>query len=530
MNLLIVDDEEITREGIIERLPWSELGIEQIQQADDGINALRILEKFKPDIVLADVRMPRMDGIVLANHIKKLYPSCAIVFMSGYSDKEYLKAAIQLEAVDYVDKPIIIRELTSAIEKSIEKIESARIHENSKQLSQTYMDVGIPLLRNELALYLLNENINPVFIAEKAKAACIELPIKGFYVTAIIKLFFNAEHSVDHISLIKTAISNSLENSIQKHKIKSISVQKNDDLLILHLFSEPFEKHKLAQDKLSAFLYDATLPLESLCRFIVAVGNTYSGLANVYASYQTAVCCLEKFFFKEANCILFYGNDSIRPYVLNMSLIRNFAELIEQERQEETIFFLKGIIANLKRHENTPVKDVKDFFYTALLELCKISQQKGIDLFQYSTVENRIWEMFIEFDTLTEIEALLMDKLIVFFETLKQRSKNHSLIDKVYKYIQDHYSDPDLSIDKISESTHFAPTYICSIFKMKTDKTLNQYITQFRIEKAKEYLKNPDIKVSDIASMVGCKEGYFTKLFRKSAGITPSEYRERILQ
>jgi two-component system, response regulator YesN len=530
MNLLVVDDEEITREGIVQALPWSELGIHQIQQSDDGINALRIVEKFQPDIILTDVRMPRMDGIQLSYKLKKLYPHCAIIFMSGYSDKEYLKAAIRLEAVDYVDKPIILVELKAAMEKAIARLRSTQILEHTKHVAETYVKVGIPLLRSKLAISLLNKNINPHLMIEQAKAASIELPLDGFYNTILVRFHINENKTAEHLSSMKEIVSTTFENSCQMHKINGISAFKDDDCLILHLFAPTTNKHLLTQDKLLKLLKIITVSLENLFTFVISVGNPIHGLANIQDSYASAISGLERAFFKENHSILFYENSSIPPYGLDSTMIKHFTELINEERQETSIFFIKTLTSTLRRHENTPINNVKDFFYNILLELCNIAHQKGVDLFQHNITKNHIWEIFLKLNTLSEIEELLMEKLNYFFEALKQKYKNSSLIDKINKYIEGHYTDPDLSINKISEHVHFAPTYICSIFKLKTDKTINQYITEYRIGKSKEYLMDPGIKVSEIASKVGCRDsGYFTKLFRKTAGTTPTEYRERML-
>ena len=119
INLLIVDDEIFTLEVLVDILPLKTLGITNTKQAFDGVNALEIVKDFKPDILLTDVKMPRMNGIDLAFEIRKLYPDCSIIFMSGYSDKEYLKSAIQLKAITYVEKPIELEELEIAIKNAI---------------------------------------------------------------------------------------------------------------------------------------------------------------------------------------------------------------------------------------------------------------------------------------------------------------------------------------------------------------------------------------------------------------------------
>ena len=109
MKLLIVDDEELTRSGLMASIPWDKLGITEVFQADDGINGLNQALTHQPELILCDVRMPRMDGIKMAERIQEKLPNSVIIFMSGYSDKEYLKAAIKLRAIDYIEKPLITR-------------------------------------------------------------------------------------------------------------------------------------------------------------------------------------------------------------------------------------------------------------------------------------------------------------------------------------------------------------------------------------------------------------------------------------
>ena len=106
MKLLIVDDEELTRTGVISSIDWQSIGIQEVLQADDGINGIEMARVHRPDIVLCDVRMPRLDGIAMLEQLEEILPDIVPVFMSGYSDKEYLKAAIKLKAVNYIEKPL----------------------------------------------------------------------------------------------------------------------------------------------------------------------------------------------------------------------------------------------------------------------------------------------------------------------------------------------------------------------------------------------------------------------------------------
>ena len=125
MKLLIVDDEELTRTGVITSLDWASLGIDEVLQADDGVHGLETARLCKPEIILCDVRMPRMDGISMLERLEKFLPDTVPIFMSGYSDKEYLKAAIKLKAVNYIEKPFSISEIETAIREARELLWSS---------------------------------------------------------------------------------------------------------------------------------------------------------------------------------------------------------------------------------------------------------------------------------------------------------------------------------------------------------------------------------------------------------------------
>ena len=104
--MLIVDDEAATRDGLRSAIDFERLGISTVLEASNGYEGIHIASTSSPNIILSDVRMPRMDGIKMLERVRSFLPGCVFIFMSGYSDKEYLKAAIRLRAVSYVDKPL----------------------------------------------------------------------------------------------------------------------------------------------------------------------------------------------------------------------------------------------------------------------------------------------------------------------------------------------------------------------------------------------------------------------------------------
>ena len=119
MNLLLVDDEFHVRKKLMQKIDWKTLGIDRLLEAGDGEQGYELAVNEPIDIIISDIRMPRMDGIEMAAKIRELYPGCVILFLSGYSDKEYLRSAISLHALQYIDKPVLPEQVISAVKEAV---------------------------------------------------------------------------------------------------------------------------------------------------------------------------------------------------------------------------------------------------------------------------------------------------------------------------------------------------------------------------------------------------------------------------
>ena len=187
MKLLVVDDEDYIRNGVVASLNWGEIGIKELKEANDGLKGLEIANEFEPDIILADIRMPRMDGISMVYKVRENNPECCVIFMSGYSDKEYLKSAIKLSAITYVEKPVDLLELKEAIEKAVKHKKSEMEKMVEKKNTKMRLNTFLPVIRNEIALRLCEEG----FLSETQEIFLDilkeEMPIYRKFVTIIIR-------------------------------------------------------------------------------------------------------------------------------------------------------------------------------------------------------------------------------------------------------------------------------------------------------------------------------------------------------
>lgn len=126
MKLMVVEDEKVIRNGLLKHVPWQKLGVWEVQAAENGEKALELAETFHPDIVLSDIRMPGMSGIELCRTLREKYPEIEIIFSTGYADKEYLKVAIDLHAVGYVEKPVNANLLAENVKEAVKRVGERR--------------------------------------------------------------------------------------------------------------------------------------------------------------------------------------------------------------------------------------------------------------------------------------------------------------------------------------------------------------------------------------------------------------------
>ena len=178
MKILIADDEDYTREGLLEEIDWEEFGIDEIMQAVNGEEALKIVKWFRPHIVISDIRMPKMDGIAFAEELLGLAPESKIIFISGYLETEYLKSAIRLSVIDFIEKPIDVDQVRKALGRAVEEVLRERRTREA--------DEGNREFRQQKLFELLTRRDSDWRTAERL-AREVDFPLNGRYVCMAVQ-------------------------------------------------------------------------------------------------------------------------------------------------------------------------------------------------------------------------------------------------------------------------------------------------------------------------------------------------------
>lgn len=517
MKLLIADDEKLTREGIISSIDWTALGVSEIYQADDGIHGLELAKNIQPDIILSDVRMPRLDGIEMASRLKELFPNINIIFMSGYSDKEYLKAAIKLKAISYVEKPIVPDEIREAVLEALKN--KQQIEENTDTRKEHRRFATSSLATRLIYPGAASENE----LKEEFKKLSLNLHENACFHTMIFSFKNPISQTANHTL---TSFYMQFHEFLESHRLSEIHGIKQERFLIYHFFG-----HAPSNEQLKLFAMTASKMASVLGNdFFIVIGKKVSGISNIYDSYNSAVIQLQSSFYHPYGSWFIYENETTdisttMPFSISMDEFRNLLN----QKNPKAMEMVKSIYETLLYHKNVIPNQVKDLYYQMFSSL-----QEAYHILQIPVPEQKVnfstsFEQFFGCETIFELNQLLVQELNLFFAQADSTREESSPVTAIKSFIASHYHDESLSIKDISEHVFLSTSYICTLFKNEAGQTLNQYITKYRIEKAKKLLADPRNKISDISAKVGYNDGnYFGKTFKKIVGVSPTEYRDQV--
>ena len=521
LSVLIVDDEKMTREGLRDSLDWASLGYEAPVLADDGLQASAMLDRFSPDVVLCDVRMPQMDGIQFGSILRKRLPDCKLIFFSGYSEKEYLKAAISLRAEEYMEKPAELDELSRVLREIARKIiteRAAQIHTRSAQ------NENMALLRERLALNLAAPmRVSAGEWMEQAEACKLSLPQNGFYVSIVAQIesmdVFNEHASVHGL------IENWFKQAMEKCGHTYISAFKGAEHFIAHVWDNPAMPPARYQSSLASVLAEQP---DSIGECIsVSIGVRARGPDHVYESYQSAVLGLQRRFFRDSQNVFCAAGAMSGHYVFSDEEAKHFEAALRQRDSAQCIACVEHIAAQMRMLDGTLVSVAKAVFFKLYALLRKAADERNIVL--QEQMED-VWGHISETKTLRELTRYLIDKIEAFFSAIHGLDQYGSLVSKIVLCVEENYANSKLSIQWIARRMYLTPTYLCMVFKSRTGKTINQYITETRMANAKRLLRDKSAKLYEIAKRVGYDDpNYFAKIFKKREGMNPSEYRRGYL-
>lgn len=543
-KLILVDDEEEVRKGILDKIEWQKYGFEIAGEAENGIEALEIAEKCIPDVVITDIKMPFMDGLALSQKIREKYADTKIIILTGFDEFEYARKAVKLDIVEYILKPISSKELINVLVRVKNEIDNEITRIKDAEVFKEYYIKSLPLLREKFLGSLITGRFNKNEMLEKTNIYGINLSHKGFFVS-VMDADFEAAHDVNvqegRDALAGDAVS---EDSSEFLRLAALNLSSqimdkygmgltflHDDYIVLLFFSEESDRDKMLA-KVLAILQEIR---QSIGKYhsldaTIGVGTFCSNIKDISLSYKNAAAALDY--------SLILGNDRIiciddvepqciKKVVFDELKERLLVSSIKVGTNEEIMKTIDGLLMEIT-DKNVTFKDCQMYLLEMLTAILRTARDLNIDL---DSIFGENYNVFIEmykFRNLIEIKDWLINictRIKIYLSRNRQNTRK-LLVNKALDYVKQYYCDSELTIDRMCNYLYISSAYFSNLFKKETKHTFVNYLTMFRLNKAKELLGTTNLKTFEIARAVGYSEpNYFSYCFKKSFNISPSEYK-----
>ncbi len=487
-RILIVDDEKFIRRSICNRMQWEQFGIEVAGEAANGQEALELIGQLRPQIVLVDIRMPVMDGIAFISEAKRRYPQIYYIIMSAYNDFEYAKKAIQLGVEDYILKPVKISELEAVLGRIVHEL-------NQKRLTSH-------LLRAEAG-----GQEQPSFLGE-------QIEVLAFYVDC-------GEET-----------GRRMEEAMQE------ALGKTDDKVIL------YHLENYSMGDCCIFLINGNHLKEEIGRNLVeAVWDCLGDIEGVAAlseimekdrlrqAVTSGIRLLtRKLFYPERKILTVRQRaDEVKDKKHRQQLREKMNYLHRQNVAESMTQMENGLlhVVELLVNRENSIWTIEKFIVEILILLKKVSEGAVDDedyFILFHGVQGR--DYLLRYQTEKELKCRLEEVIRNCFGMISQH-EDEDAVTSIRQYIRENYQS-DLNAAQIARKFYLNASYLSTLFKEKTGMNMGAYIEGVRMEKAKEFLKDTEWPVTDIATRCGYSDSnYFTKVFKKYTGATPRQFREK---
>ncbi|RXZ82085.1 response regulator [Paenibacillaceae bacterium] len=540
-RLLIVDDEPTVRAGLRAYFDWASYGIEVTGEADDGDVALEMIAQDQPDLILTDVRMPNMDGITMSQRIAEAYPTCKIIFVSGHDDADYLKSAMKLSAVDYIFKPVNLLELSAVITRVVTDMDVERSELRQQQELLVKLNEGMPLLREKFLLSLVGGGAPKTNLRERIAFLGLDLPIVASYWVIVISVDDLADvigaRSERDRQLLWYSVINIYQELIDKYLFGyAFEHQIGEFVGVLRVDAED-DSATEAAEALLALADDIRTNLEQWLKLSVTIGisDRVSQLSDLAQAYKQAREAADYKWYLGKNRIITMDSlesaasdaDGMQRYDkgLNEVLI-SALKADDSDKLQEAV---ERIFADLAQNRPGGLKYGRNMCLQLILVVGQLLMEISAGSPDLEAVEAKLWEELLVKETLGEMRGLIESYLASVKDRIrdKRTGKVANIVERVRGFIKQHYAYGNLTVAEIGKAVYLSPTYVSLLFKQETGQTVGEYLTQVRVNKAKELLLDPQYKFYDICYAIGYTDpSYFTKLFKKATGVTPSVYRD----
>lgn len=524
-NILIVDDEPLILAGIISMINWEDYNCRIIGKASNGKQALEKIKELDVDMVITDINMPVMNGIEMIQEMIEVGLDATYILLTNLEDFNLVKKAMSLGVIDYLVKLELTEEILSeTVKKAIEKCKKNRIIKNYNSENQTSRQSKYDYTLNFFEEIINNNKsvelkYTPNYILNEYKDLLIISVSLNYDYDTIIEDF----DIVDKKRIISYLV-NVLNEIVRRFFKRNCIIKGDDNTLMIIVSTYEVDNYIVSVTNMSEKIITVLNDYFGVS-ILIAISNKANSIADIEILKKQIINIIDYSFNNKALGIVFYNEDYIDYDEKKISLSSFKRNITLSLKQNNAAMFIENInkfIDILKKNKLSKTQGVE--FCKKILNYIISAYEDEVDknINYFENFMDKINFMFTIHD-ITQFLLYISEEVVKYIDK-KKVNKSEKIIELVKAYVEENYKEK-ICLNKVSEDLNISTGYLSSIFKTSTGNNFSDYVSEVKIEKAKELIRTRYYMMYEISDMLGYNNPYyFSKVFKKVTGYTPKEY------
>lgn len=533
LRVFLAEDESMIRETLRDTVPWEKCGYTFVGESGDGEMALPLIRQTKPDVLIADIRMPFMDGLALSKLVLQEFPRMKIIIISGYDEFEYAQQAIGLGVERYLLKPISKNTLLTVLEEVKGKIEGERAQQNYlvqfRQEAQDYEQYARRRFFEQIAAGQLT--VQQIY--ERAEQLDLDLRAEAYAVA-----YFSITPEKQSVTESYSEPSARIRDGLVSHFLKYpeyILFRYNLGTYAVLIKSSAGDVEQCVRKCVDTVRsqYESYGPGLS---WHVAVSRPTRRLSMLSACCEEVTrlwayrYILPGQHLLSADTVSFFAGSGSEDALERLDVAKVEPEIISGVLRSATAQEVPGFVDEYIHSMGEALGSMPFCQYLMLsVRFAATAYVRSLEVSQEEYIASlSCLELIGQNVTVEELSRYMTDVLLraIAFRDSAAGKQYRSLLKEAVDYIDQSFTDEELSLNKVAKKINISPNYLSAVFSQEMGLTFVEYVTAKRMEKAKELLRQGDRRSGEVAAEVGYRDPhYFSFLFKKTQGCTPRDYR-----
>lgn len=509
-KILVVDDESLERRGL-RKIISDEFSNVLIDEAENGRTAIMKAEQFRPDVVFMDIKMPGIDGIEAAKEIKNMNQAVQIIMVTAFDTFEYARQLMKIGVKDYILKPSSKEEIISPLKKVLNEIEAEREKRKEELYLKDNYQRALSFVQSRVITSLLVEATDPQNLSELELEHTFQKP--SFVMVFEFKVKSSEkEHKKDYITFIQSEVSLCFRNNFSGEE----SLGRFP--ILIQLTEKEMNKVKERAISCGKELINKSRKYYPNFEISIGIGRVYDEIDKFVHSYHEALFTLSALkhpfmcqYYKHYDKVNEENEVAVYPYQLEKKLVETITAGLVENVPIDFKNYIDAIVSYCEKQNEYVEEKIAEFFILLNRQIV----DSGISI----SIQPRFFEKRSYLQLQEELSSIAFHIHSMYY------SRNKDIVVIAKDYIIEHFESP-LTLEEVSEVVELSPQYFSKIFKERAGLSFIDYLTELRVEKAKDLMRNEKKSVKEVCFEVGYKDpNYFSRVFKKYTGVSPSDYR-----